>query len=174
MWWVAMSLVLVAGLLAAVLSTISSGARRVARATSGHGGAATNRVRAVALPGPFIPEQVVSAARRIWVVGSAQPTDLQCELEEIDPTTLHTSTFALPECAPYVAVGDGHIFLSADTFTRATDSDAFRIESFDTATGETTVLAPVDVATSGTGYAHMAMAYGGGSLWLYPWGDEAL
>ncbi len=134
----ATSFVLVAGLLVAVLVTIGARSTRVPGATSAHHGAAITTVRAVALPGPFIPQQVVSAAGRIWVVGSVQPTDRQCELEEVDPTTLHTTTFPLPECAPYVAVGDGHIFLSADTFTRATDSDAFRIESVDTATDETT------------------------------------
>jgi hypothetical protein len=41
-------------------------------------------------------------------------------------------------------------------------------------THNTTVMNPVVVATQGTGYAHMAMTFGDGALWLQPWGSAIL
>jgi len=169
------TLVLAAGLVLGVLLTIGSGGRvrPTGTAAAGRAGARHATVRTVTLAPTFAPEQVVAATGKIWVVGSSTPGHA-CAVAEVDPTSLRTRTFALPACGSYLSVGDGRIFLADGVFTLATDSDAFHIESFDTTTHRATVMAPVVVTTTGTGYAHIAMAYGAGSLWLNPWGDEVL
>jgi outer membrane protein assembly factor BamB len=124
----------------------------------------------------FTPAQILSESGEIWLIGSTsslgQPQN--CGIEEVDPTSLHHRTFPLSQCATYVAAGGGHIYLLGDTFVRATDTDEFHLESFDLSTGQSTVMAPVIVTTNGTGRAHMAMAYGDGWVWVYPWADEVL
>ncbi len=173
-WGAVMIVVLVSGLVLGLLLSFGSGSRAAPANTATVGGAgARHSVRTVTFGSAFVPQQVVSAAGRIWVVGSTVPDNL-CAIEEVDPISLRTRTFSLPACGTYLAVGGGRIFLADGVFTAATDSDAFHVESFDTTTHRAVVMAPVDITTTGTGYAHMAMAYGGGSLWLTPWSDEAL
>ncbi len=173
--WLAAALVVLAGSVAGWLVITGSGGTTPPRktATAGRAGGVRS-IRSLTFTGNFSPQQVVSESGRIWLVGSTGPGYGRCAIEEVDPSTLRRQVFALPACGSYVAVGDGRIFLADGIFTGATDTTAFHIESFDTATHTGTVMAPVDIASTGTGYAHMAMAYAGGSLWLNPWSDEVL
>jgi hypothetical protein len=159
---------LTVGLLLALGSGGTPGPANVGAA--GHQASVTT-VRTVGAPGTFIPEQLVAGSGKVWVLGS---TRAGCGIEEVDPATLRTRTYRLPACALYAAAGDGHIYLTADESTTSTDTTLFRIESFDVATGRAVVMSPVDTTTTGTGYAHMALTYGEGSLWLSPWADEIL
>ena len=128
-------------------------------------------IRAVRFPGPFLPQQIVSIGGQVWVIGT---TSGRCTFERIDPVTLRSRTFTVPECGPYVAAGAGHLYVTAVHHTSGTNDAALHLESFDTATGRVTVAAPVMFTAVGSGLAHMALAYGAGSLWLYPWGDRLL
>jgi hypothetical protein len=172
--WAGVTGLVVAVALVLGLVVSSSGPRGAPHAAAAVGaGAARHRVRTVAFARSFVPQQVVTASGKIWVLGS-MATDGSCALAEVEPVSLATTTFALPACGSYITVGGGKIFLADGVFTQATDSDAFHIESFDTTTHESTVMDPVDITTTGTGYAHMDMTYGAGSLWLAPWSNHVL
>jgi hypothetical protein len=172
----AVSLLALVGLVVGILLTIGAGGRTPApRGTTVGRGAAGPRVRSLTFSGLFTPEQVVAEAGKIWLVGSTGSSeDPSCAIEEVDPVSLRTETFPIPACGSYVAVGDGRIFLADGVFTGATDVTAFHIESFDTATGTGVVMTPIDISVTGTGYAHMAMTFAAGSLWLNPWGTDVL
>lgn len=172
----AVSALALVGLVVGSLLTIGAGGRTSATRTATAGPAATRpRIRSLTFAGPFAPEQVVSEGGKIWLVGSTGSSeDPSCAIEEVDPVSLRTETFPIPACGSYVAVGDGRIFLADGVFTGATDVTAFHIESFDTATGTGVVMAPIDISSTGTGYAHMAMTFAAGSLWLNPWGTDVL
>ena len=173
-WAAGTFFVLVLSLVLALLVSIGSGPQGAPNGTSAVGSVAgRHSVRTVAFAASFVPQQVVSASGRIWVLGSMAP-DNSCALAEVEPRSLHTTTFPLPACGSYITVGGGKIFLADGVFTEATDSDAFHIESFDTITHAASVMAPVDITTTGTGYAHMDMTYGAGSLWLIPWSNHVL
>ncbi len=173
--WVAAALVVLTGSVAAFALTIGSGGTTRPTKTAATGRAGGIRtIRSLTFTGSFSPQQVVSESGRIWLVGSTAPDNRNCVVEEIDPASLRRRTFPLPACGSYLAVGGGRIFLADGVFTGVTDTTAFHVESFDTATGRGVVMAPVVIATTGTGYAHMAMTYAGGWLWMTPWSDEAL
>jgi hypothetical protein len=173
--WLAAAIVLVGGSVAGTLVTVGSHSpsRPTPAATTARA-EGVRSIRSLTFAGSFAPQQVVSAAGRIWLVGSTEPEDRHCAIEEIDPVSLRTTTFSIPACGTYVAVGKGRIFLADGVFTGATDTTAFHIESFDVATGTAVVMAPVAIATTGTGYAHMALTFAGGSLWLNPWSAKVL
>ena len=171
-WGAATIFVLVCGLVLSLVFSIGAGRKAAPAGVAGIGSTATRHsVRPLSFSAAFVPSQVISASRKIWVLGSTAPGNL-CAMAEVDPVSLRTTTFALPACGSYVAVGGGRIFLADGVFTGATDTTTFHIESFDTATGAAVVMAPVDVTTTGTGYAHMSMTYGEDSLWLTTWGSD--
>jgi hypothetical protein len=173
-WSAATIVVLAVTLTLGLLVSTGSRSRITPTNTSDVGGTgARHSVRTVTFAGSFVPQQIVAASGKIWVVGTTQPDNL-CAIEEIDPSSLRMRRFPLPACGSYVAAGSGQIYLADGVFTAATDSEAFHIESFDTTTHGAVVMAPVDLTTTGTGYAHMAMTYGGGYLWLNPWSDHVL
>lgn len=131
-----------------------------------------SRIRTAPLTGPFVPEQVVSAAGKAWVIGTTQASGPDtCQIEEVDPTTLRTRSYPLPLCGPDVAVDGSRIFIAAVAYTPER-SEQIHIESFDTASGTAKVMAPVVYTTVGSGEAHLGFAYGDGSLWLTFWGGE--
>lgn len=174
LWAAAAILVLVLSLVVVLLVSTGSGTKMVPAGPAAVGIVGSRHsVRTVAFGGAFVPQQVVSESGRIWVLGSMSPGD-SCALAEVQPVSLQTATFPLPACGGYITVGDGKIFLADGVFTEATDSDAFHIESFDTTTHRATVLDPVVITTTGTGYAHMDMTYGNGALWLIPWSNHVL
>jgi hypothetical protein len=174
LWAAAAILVLVLSLVLVFLVSTGSGTRMVPAGTAAVGAVGRRHaVRTVAFGRAFVPQQVVSASGKIWVLGSMSPGD-SCALAEVQPVSLRTTTYPLPACGSYVTVGGGKIFLADSVFTEATDSDAFHIESFDTATHAATVMDPVDITTTGTGYAHMDMTFAAGSLWLAPWSNDVL
>jgi hypothetical protein len=164
------------GLVVGTLLAIGAGGPSPpARATTAGPSAARPRIRSLTFAGTFAPEQVVSEGGKIWLVGSTGSSeDPRCAIEEVDPVSLRSETFPIPACGSYVAVGDGRIFLADGVFTEATDVTAFHVESFDTATGTGVVMAPIDISSTGTGYAHMAMTFAAGSLWLNPWSTRVL
>lgn len=174
LWVAATILVLVMTLVVVFLVSTGSGTKGAPVSTAAVGSVGgRHSVRTVAFGAAFVPQQVVSASGKIWVLGSMTADD-SCALAEVDPLSVRTTTFPLPACGSYITVGGGKIFLADGVFTQATDSDAFHLESFDTTTHETTVMDPVDITTTGTGYAHMDMTYGDGSLWLAPWSNQVL
>jgi hypothetical protein len=172
----AVSFLALVGLVVGTLLTIGAdGPTSPARTTTARPAAARPRIQSLTFAGSFAPEQVVSEGGKIWLVGSTGSSeDPSCAIEEVDPISLRTETFPIPACGSYVAVGDGRIFLADGVFTEATDVTAFHIESFDTATRTGVVMDPIDISTTGTGYAHMAMTFAAGSLWLNPWGTHLL
>jgi hypothetical protein len=172
----AVSVLTLVGLVVGTLVAIGAGSTTpAARKTTAEHGAAGPRIRSLTFAGSFAPEQVVSEGGKIWLIGSTgSSADPSCAIEEVDPVRLRTETFPIPACGSYVAVGEGRIFLADGAFTGATDVTAFHIESFDTVTGTAVVMGPVDISVTGTGYAHMAMTFAAGSLWLNPWSTEVL
>jgi hypothetical protein len=164
-------LLLIAGVIGAALSAAGPKAPNVAKrpATSSRIGPGGLRTRALRFPGPFVPQQVVAEGGRIWLLGSTNPqryTD--CAIEEVNPSSLSTRMFPLPQCADDIAAGNGQIFLLTDTFIPQTAATReLRIEVFDTSSHSARVLAPVDLTMIGSAIAHQALAYGNGSLWLY-------
>lgn len=134
-------------------------------------GARPPTVRSLGFPGPFLTQDVVASGGKIWLVGAvASIAANTCAVERVDPTTLRTTTYPLAACGGYVAVGGGMIFLVVARYVTGTNNEELHIESFDTATGRSTVMTPVVTAGQiGSGFAHMAFTYGDGSLWLYPW-----
>jgi hypothetical protein len=168
---ISVALLLVGGLVIGLLATAGSKGPNVAKRAAvppGHP-AGGLRISTLRFPGPFVPQQVVSEGGRIWVLGStslSRYTD--CAMEEVDPSTLATRTFPLPECAVDVAAGNGRIFLLTNTFVPHTAATRqLRIEVFDTSSHRATVLAPVDLTMIGSAIAHQTLAYGDGALWLY-------
>jgi hypothetical protein len=133
-----------------------------------HGAASAETIRSHRFSGTFTPEQVVSAAGGVWVVGATlQGSGSGCAVGSVDPATLQTQVFPAVGSCPYVAVGDGHLYLTAVTYVGGTNSEEIRIESFDTVTHQASVLAPVVMTVIGSAIAHIALTYGEGSLWLY-------
>jgi hypothetical protein len=127
------------------------------------------KVRTDTLTGPFSPQQMVSAAGAIWLVGTMSSTNNQesCAIESVDPATLRRQLYSLPGCGPDAAVAGGQIYLTNVTYVAGTNNEQLRIERFDTSTKQATVLTPVDLTVVGSGIAHTAMTYGDGSLWLW-------
>jgi hypothetical protein len=172
------AVVLSAGVIGGLVIGVGGKSPKSPAKTSGSGQTAgvIRSTRTIPFSPLFTPTQILSEAGKIWLLGSTsglgQPQN--CGIEEVDPTSLHYRTFPLPQCATYPVAGGGHIYLLGDSFVRATNTDEFHLESFDLSTGQSTVMAPVIVTTNGTGRAHMAMAYGDGWVWVYPWGDEVL
>jgi hypothetical protein len=172
----AVSVLVLVGLVVGTLVAIGVGGRTPAasKTTTEHG-AAGPRIRSLTFAGSFAPEQLVSEGGKIWLIGSiGSSEDQSCAIEEVDPVSLRTETFPIPACGSYVAVGEGRIFLADGVFTGATDVTAFHIESFDTVRGTAVVMAPIDISVTGTAYAHMAMTFAAGSLWLNPWSTGVL
>jgi hypothetical protein len=169
------TLVLVIALVTGLLLSFGSArpASPVPTGAAASGSLTGHQVRTVSWAGSFVADQVVAAGGKIWVFGSTA-SGPQCTVEEVDPTNLRTRQYPLPACGSYFAVGGDRIYMAESVFTLATDSDAFHIESFNMTTHTAVVMAPVDITTTGTGRAHMAMAYGAGWLWLAPWNDEVL
>ncbi len=115
----------------------------------------------------FSPEQVVSEAGRVWLIGPSDPGSFSnCEIESVDPTTLRTRRYPLAACGAYVTVGGGGIYLSAIAGVRGTNNELVQIERFDPATGQSVVMAPVVMTLEGSSEAHVAFAYADDSLWF--------
>jgi len=128
-------------------------------------------IHSLGFPGPFVPEQVVSVAGEVWVLGESSPTTQEsCSVAEVNPQTLRATTYPIPVCGYYVAVGDGVIYLAADE--PAGYNDEMHLEVFNPATKRATVMNPVMITTQGSGRAHMDMAYEANSIWLSYWGSE--
>jgi hypothetical protein len=119
---IAVVLILVAGVVAAVFGTAGSKTPNVAKkaATSSKIAAAGLRIHTLQFPGPFVPQQVVAEGGRIWLLGSTNPQRYtNCAIEEVDPSTLTTRTFPLPQCAADVAAGVGQLQSSVGCFAQA-------------------------------------------------------
>ena len=164
--------------LSAVVVGVGSGSPRVGTG-SGSPGAHAPVLRAAevrAFSGPLAPQEVFSVGGRLWLVGSTSLGTVpeHCAAEELDPSNLSGHQVAMPACPLYSAVGGMDLYFAVASHSDAADTDTFHIEALDTATGQATVFAPVVTVTSGTGYAHMTMAYGAGWLWLEPWSTEIL
>ena len=160
------------GLIAALLVTAGSKVPNVAngRPTSpAIAGGGSLHLTTVRFPGPFVPQQVVSEGGRIWLLGSTEPQSFtDCALEEVNPSTLATTSFPLPACAIDIVAGNGRLYLLTNAFVVHTAATRqLRIEIFDTNSDRAKVLAPVDMTIIGSAIAHQALAYGDGSLWLY-------
>ncbi len=126
------------------------------------------RLTALHLPGSFVAQEVAAAAGKVWVLGYTEPdANTDCALEEVTPTTMASSRFALPACATYMAAGEGRLFLVAETFAPAGNVRAYHIEVFDPVTRQAQVLAPTVLSNVGSAIAHMGFTYGDGALWLY-------
>jgi hypothetical protein len=128
-------------------------------------------IQSLTFPGPFVPEQVVSASGAVWVLGTSQPT-LQggCSIEEVDPVSLRKQDFPIPACGYYLTVGKGLVYIAADIPSGY--GDDVHLEIFNPVTRHATVMAPVIITTQGSGRAHMDMTYGTGSIWMTYWGRE--
>ena len=103
------------------------------------------------------------------MLGSTKPQSYtHCAVEEVNPSSLATRTFPIPQCAVDLAAGNGHLFLAYNTWVPNTAATRqLRIEVFDTRTHRASALAPVDMTMIGSAIAHQTLAYGDGSLWLY-------
>lgn len=126
------------------------------------------RIHSHTFAGSFVPEQVVSAGGRVWLVGTSRPgLGGGCGVEPVNPVTLDPGAFlAIPRCGPNIAVGDGYLYLTGVTYQKGTNNETIQIERVDTATDHVTLLAPVVMTLVGSAIAHTAMTYGEGSLWL--------
>jgi hypothetical protein len=173
LWVGAVALVLVV-VAAGLVWAGSTGSRPPAvRTTQSVGnGAGPVRVRSLTIPGPFTPKDIVSAAGRVWLVGTVQ-RDIAtgCAIESVDPATLQTRRYPLASCGDDVAVGGDQVYLATLNHRTDTNTTQVRVERFDPATGQATVLAPVDMTLVGSSRAHTTMIYGDGSLWLWN-GDQ--
>ncbi|MGD0320214.1 MAG: hypothetical protein ABSC00_01205 [Acidimicrobiales bacterium] len=161
----AVVILLVVGLVAGLLvGRGSNGVRSMRKTITPPPPAVT--VQSLGFPGPFVPDQVVSASGSVWVLGTRQP-DVRggCAIEEVDPTTLQTAMFSIPACGQYLAVGDGLIYIAAYFPTADPYGYEFHLESFDPVTKQAVVMVPVMTTALGAG-TNLAFAYGGGWLWL--------
>ena len=128
-------------------------------------------IRSVNFPGPFVPEQVVSVDRSVWVLGSSgQDTQQSCSIERINPVNLQVHVYPISVCGYYLAVGNGLIYIAGDV--SAINDDNFHLEIFNPATRHAAVMNAVMITTQGSGRAHMDMTYGAGSIWMSYWGSE--
>lgn len=172
---VALVLVVVVVVAAGLVWAGSTGSRPPAvRTTQSVGnGAGPVRVRSLTIPGPFTPQDIVSAGGKVWLVGSTghDSATTGCTIESVDPASLRTRRYPLSECGLDVTVGGDQIYLGSLTHVTGTNTTQLRIERFDPATGQATVLAPVDMTLVGSSRAHTTMTYGDGSLWLWS-GDQ--
>jgi hypothetical protein len=140
---------------------------------STRGRAPSPAVSSITFSGPFQPQEVLATGGKAWLVGQiGSPAANRCAVERLDPRTLRTASYPLPECGPYATAGGGHLYLTALQYLAGTNSAEVHIESLDTATGHAVVMAPVVTTPVGSDVAHMALAYGGGSLWLYTWTNQ--
>lgn len=159
------------GLTAGLVFGVACGTGKVAPA-GGRGIPKVLSIRSVSFPGPFVPLQIVSADGKAWVEGTNTANYRDgCSLEEIDPTTLHSTAVPLPACGDYITTGGGLIYLAAD-LPFGNDSDRFHLEVFDPATRRADLLAPVITTSMGSDRAHMDMAYQDGWIWLSEYGSS--
>ena len=129
-------------------------------------------MRTLRFTGSLGPTRELALDGRIWLVGSA---GTGCAVEELDPASLATRSYPLTECPTgYVAAGAGHLYLLVVHGRPTSNDEELHVETFDTTTGRSGVMAPVAATTVGSGLAHMTLLYGLGWLWLYPWGDRVL
>lgn len=131
-------------------------------------------LRAVHFADSFVPQQIVAAAGRLWVLGSRQPSSFtDCALREVDPSTMMTNSFALPECATGMTSGNGRVYMLVNQTQPGTDERDYQIEVFDPATDAAQVLAPVVLQNIGSAVAHTDVSFGAGSLWLYGYANAS-
>ena len=125
-------------------------------------------LRAVHFSGSFVPQQIISAAGSLWILGSTSPsTFTDCALERLDPSTLETQSYALPQCATDITSGQGRVYLLVNQVQPDTNTRDYRIEVFDPATLSAQLLPPVVLQNIGSAVAHTDLSFGDGSLWLY-------
>ena len=137
---------------------------------SGAAGAATTGPPLTALHygGSFVPLQLIASAGRVWVVGSNDLGSFtRCQLQEITPSSMATSFFALPACPTDIAAIDGKVDMVAAAPEASGSTHEMHLEVFDPATGQARLLAPVVMGIPGSGIAHTNFAAGDGLLWLY-------
>ncbi len=129
---------------------------------------------ALHFPGSFVPQQLIAASGRIWVLGSGAPrTDTRCGLEEITPATMATRMYPLPACAQGIAAGGGRVYLVTAEFVRGTAAtQRLHVDVFDPRDGKARILSPVVMSVLGSAIAHIDVTYGDGALWLY--GEQML
>lgn len=125
-------------------------------------------LRAVHFPDSFVPQQIVTAAGHLWVLGSHEPSSFtDCALWELDPSTTLTGSFTLPACATGMASGNGRVYMLANHTQSGTDTRDYHIEVFDPASDAAQVLTPVVLQNVGSAVAHTDLSFGDGFLWLY-------
>ncbi len=137
---------------------------------SGAAGAATTGPPLTALHygGSFVPLQLIASAGRVWVVGSNDLGSFtRCQLQEITPSSMATSFFALPACPTDIAAIGGKVDMVAAAPEASGNTHEMHLEVFDPATGQARLLAPVVMGIPGSGIAHTNFAAGDGLLWLY-------
>jgi hypothetical protein len=120
--------------------------------------------------GSFVPDQVVAAGGKIWLVGSAGGAGhgTGCRVGRVDPATMDAVTFALPACGMNVAVGPGALFFDTAVADVKSQTYAIHIERFSMSTHTSTVFPAVSATLLlGSDIAHTQLAYADGSLWLY-------
>ena len=160
-----------------LVSALAAGLRAIGPGASSRQAPARPTVQSLTFGGRFIPHLLVSVAGTLWLAGSTQPnSDTSCAMAEIDPGTLRIErAYPLQACAPsLVALGDSDVYLTYLTTAGHADGDLeVRIESFDTLTGVSRLMSPVD-AILPERQSPMEFAYGQGSLWLHPWNRDLL
>ena len=125
-------------------------------------------LRAVHFPDSFVPQQIVAAAGRVWVLGSHEPSSFtDCALWELDSSTTVTNSFALPACATGLASGNGRVYMLVNQTQSGSDIREYHVEVFDPTSDATQTLAPVVLQNIGSAVAHTDLSFGDGSLWLY-------
>ena len=119
-------------------------------------------------PASFDPQQITAAAGSLWILGSPSPsTFTDCSLWKLDPSSMTTKSFALPQCATGIASGNGRVYLLVNQVQPNTNTRDYQIEVFDPASGTAQVLSPVVLQNVGSAVAHTDLSFGDGSLWLY-------
>lgn len=125
-------------------------------------------LRPLHFPASFAPQQITAADGSLWILGSHSPsTFTDCALWKVDPSTMATQSFALPQCATGITSGNGRVYLLVDDFQSDSSTRNYQVEVFDTATGATQVLSPVVLQNVGSAVAHTDFTFGDGLLWLY-------
>jgi hypothetical protein len=163
------AVVIVAGLVAVIIeATRPSPTSPPHSSTVESPASSKTSIESLTFPGPFVPEQVVSADGTVWVLGSNGPQS--CSIEQVDPMTLQHHIYPISACGDYMALGNGLIYIAGDV--SSINSDEFHLEIFNPTTKHATVMNPVIVTTQGSGRAHMDMTYGAGSIWMTYWGSE--